>query len=67
MALAALEDSRDKRGAAARAVLREQEVEFVVDAHHLRNSALHHVLEMRMISAIEREEKKIGKILCTIL
>ena len=41
-----LEDSRHQGRATAGPVLGQQEVELVVDAHHLRNSALHHILEV---------------------
>ena len=53
MAFAALKHGGDESGTAAGAVLGEQEVKFVVDAHHLGDSALHHVLEMRMVSEIK--------------
>jgi hypothetical protein len=54
MVIAALENGGDKRGAASRSIFGEEEVELVVDAHHLGDSALHHVLEMRVKS--ERQE-----------
>ena len=44
--LASLEDSSDQGGSTARPVLGQEEVKLVVDAHHLGNSALHHILEV---------------------
>jgi hypothetical protein len=50
MVIAALENGGDKRGAASRSIFGKEEVKLVVDAHHLGDSALHHVLEMRVKS-----------------
>ena len=46
--IVSLEDRGYKSCPTARAVLGEEEVELVVDAHHLGDSALHHVLEVRV-------------------
>ena len=46
--IVSLKDGGYKSGPTARAVLGEEEVELVVDAHHLGDSALHHVLEVRV-------------------
>ena len=44
-----LENGGHESGAPAGPVLAEQQVELVIDAHHLGDAALHHVLEVRVV------------------
>ena len=50
VSFSALEDGRDQGGPAAAPVLREHEVELVVDAHELADPGLHHVLEVGVVA-----------------
>ena len=52
--LVSLEDGCDEGSATAGPVLGQHEVEFVVDAHELADTRLHHVLEVGMVSEMTK-------------